>query len=269
MRTPLETRIITALVLVAGFLAAIFLLPPIGAVTVFAVIVALAAWEWAGLLHMRPGVRRLYALLTLILCGVIYAFGMPAVLLANLWFVSIVFWLLVVPLWLRRKWRLGPNAAGFLVGWLLLIPSWAGMVTLEREGPLVLLAAMAVVWVADIAAYFGGRAWGRHKLAPSISPGKTWEGALAALIAVEIYGLGLGTVSGLIKKPLDALYAALALGSLTLISILGDLFESMAKRQAGQKDSSALLPGHGGVLDRIDSLTSTLPFAALAAFIID
>jgi len=260
-----KTRIVTALILAAGFLAAIFFLPPGGAAAVFAAIVAIAAWEWAGLLGWLRGVRLLYAALTLVACGLVYFSGLPQTLRAILWLASAAFWLLVVPLWLKRKWRLRGNAIGPVVGWLVLVPSWAGMVALQRHGPLILLAAMALVWVADIAAYFGGRSFGRHKLAPSLSPGKTWEGALAGLVGVEIYGLVVAAANGWIGAPTEVLAALFALAAAAGISMLGDLFESLAKRQAGAKDSGTILPGHGGVLDRIDSLTSTLPFAALAA----
>ena len=256
---------ITALVLAAGLLAVLFLLPAGAAVLVFAAIVALAAWEWAGLLHIgRPG-RWLYAAVILVPCLGLHAGGMPGALLAGVWFVALVFWLLLVPFWLRCGWSLRAGVSGLLVGCLLLVPSWAAMVMLYRKSPLLLLAAMALVWVADIAAYFAGRTWGKHKLAPVISPGKTWEGAAGAVLAVLAYGLGIAAAADKLNSPIDFALGALALVTATAVSILGDLFESMSKRQAGVKDSSQLLPGHGGVLDRIDSLTSTLPFLALAA----
>ncbi|HUW38618.1 MAG TPA: phosphatidate cytidylyltransferase [Rhodocyclaceae bacterium] len=261
----LKTRVITALCLAAGLLAALFLLPPAASSTLFAAVIALGAWEWAGLLRASGRARRRYALLTLAPCLSLYLFGMPAAVTGGLWFLALGFWLLLVPLWFSRRWALKADLNGFLLGWLLLVPSWAAMVTLQRRSPLLLLAAMSLVWVADIAAYFAGRAWGRRKLAPTISPGKTWEGAAGALVAVIIYGLLLGIATGRLNKPRQFAVAAAALALATAVSIVGDLFESLAKRQAGVKDSSALLPGHGGVLDRIDSLTSTLPLVALAA----
>ena len=121
---------------------------------------------------------------------------------------------------------------------------------------------MSVVWLADIGAYFAGRSFGKHKLAPAISPGKTWEGAIGGAVAVLAYGLLLSSkLPPTLAGNLPLLLMVLVL--LTAISILGDLFESLLKRQAGLKDSSNVLPGHGGVLDRIDSLTSTLPLVAL------
>jgi phosphatidate cytidylyltransferase len=133
---------------------------------------------------------------------------------------------------------------------------------LKQAGGLALIAIMATVWLADIAAYFSGRAFGRHKLAPSISPGKTWEGALGGGLAVVVYGFVLAPkLPVALAGNLALLFVVLVL--LTVISVIGDLFESLLKRQAGLKDSSSILPGHGGVLDRIDSLTSTLPLVAL------
>lgn len=264
----LKTRIITALCLAAGLLVALFLLPPEGTATVFTAIAAIAAWEWAGLLKTGAGNRKLYAALTLIPCAALLTAGMPVALLTPLWSLALVFWLLLVPLWFSKRWPLKADVLGFLVGWLLLVPSWAAMVMLQKRSPWLLLAAMALVWVADIAAYFVGRAWGRHKLAPLISPGKTWEGVAGAVLAVEAYGLLLGATTGFLTAPHEFAFAAIALLLATAVSILGDLFESLAKRQAGEKDSSQLLPGHGGVLDRIDSLTSTLPLVCLARLLI-
>ena len=154
------------------------------------------------------------------------------------------------------------SAFGLLVGLLVILPPWLALVQLRQAGALTLLAVMAIVWLADIAAYVFGRRFGKHKLAPTISPGKTWEGALGAAGAVVVYGFVLAP--GL-PAVLGANYALLfvVLVVVTAIGIIGDLFESLLKRQAGLKDSSNFLPGHGGVLDRIDSLTSTLPLAAM------
>ena len=261
----LKTRVITAVILALGLLAVLFLLPAPASVACLTLIVALAAWEWAGLLHLGGPQRWFYALLTALLCTAVYAAGMPTALLYGLWTLALLYWLLLVPLWFRRKWRLRANAAGYLVGWLLLLPSWAAMVQLQGRSPWYLLAAMSLVWVADIAAYFAGRAWGKHKLAPGISPGKTWEGAFGACLGVTLYGALLARSGWSMSGAAAYLGLAVALLLVTGVSIVGDLFESLVKRQAGVKDSSRLLPGHGGILDRIDSLTSTLPLLAMAA----
>jgi phosphatidate cytidylyltransferase len=182
--------------------------------------------------------------------------GMPLLL----WSLSVLFWLCIVPVWLLRGWR--PAWTGYVVGLILLVPTWAALVALYAHGPLVLLAVMALVWVADIAAYFTGRAFGRHKLAPTISPGKTWEGVAGALVGVMLFGLFVGARLP-IAHGLSWFSLAVFLLLFTAFSIIGDLFESLIKRQANMKDSSQLLPGHGGILDRIDSQISTLPLAAL------
>lgn len=260
----LKTRVLTAVILAAGLLAVLFLLSKMATAAAFALVTAAAAWEWAGLLRLGGPQRWVYAALTLAFCAALYAIGMPEMLLSALWLVALGFWMVVVPLWFRHKWTLGADAPGLLVGWMLLIPSWAALVSLSARSPLLLLAALALIWVADIAAYFAGRTWGRRKLAPDISPGKTWEGAVGALLGVWLYGFALALAVGWLQSGRAVgLLAALALA--TVVSIFGDLFESLAKRQAGVKDSSRLLPGHGGILDRIDSLTSTLPLLAMAA----
>lgn len=255
----LRARIVTALALLAGFLGVLFLLPKPAAVVAFAGVAGLAAWEWGGLMRLARGARAMFVGFTLLSCWLIHEqTGLAHGVLLPL---SAMFWLLIAPFWLWRGWRLeGNNLAGYAVGWLVIVPTWIALVALHGRRPLLLLATMALVWMADIAAYFSGRAFGRHKLAPSISPGKTWEGAVGAVVGVLCYGGVVAVSNGMAMPPL-VIAAVLIL--LTVVSILGDLFESMIKRQAGLKDSGSLLPGHGGILDRIDSQTSALPLAAL------
>jgi len=180
--------------------------------------------------------------------------------------VSALFWLLCVPFWLRARWAMPGAGAASIVGLVLLLPPSLAMAHLRLLSPWLLLGVMAAVWVADIAAYFTGRAFGRRKLAPSISPGKSWEGAYGAAVGVVIYGfICFSYVGHAMADVGSVVFAAAALVAFTAVSIMGDLFESMLKRQAGVKDSGTLLPGHGGILDRIDSLTSTLPLAGLLA----
>ena len=264
----LKTRIATALVLVAALGLILFALPPIAATLAFTLIAGVAAWEWAGLMKLDPPVRYMYAACILVCCWQLMV-NLPQ-LVPVLLGLSAAFWLVVVPFWFRYKWKLGGNdMAGFLLGALVILPTWAAMVALHAVGPWLMLAAMALVWVADIAAYFAGRAFGRHKLAPAISPGKTWEGVAGAVVGVLAYGGAVFNFSPLAGKlPLSVPLLALLLVTLTAVSVMGDLFESLLKRQAGIKDSSQLLPGHGGVLDRIDALTSALPLAALILFLV-
>ncbi|MFN6961471.1 MAG: phosphatidate cytidylyltransferase [Rhodocyclaceae bacterium] len=255
----LKARIVTALGLVAGFLAVLFLLPPRAAGVVFALIAALAAWEWAGLMQTPARGSIAYGLLTFGLCLLFWTRpedGFPL-----LWGLGTLFWLGFAPLWLRLQW----STACATLGLVLILPAWAALVALHERSPLLLLAVMALVWVADISAYFAGRAFGRHRLAPTISPGKTWEGVAGAIAGVLVYGLAVAPFLPAVRG-LDRLVLAGCLLLLTALSIVGDLFESLAKRQAGVKDSSRLLPGHGGLLDRIDSQLSTLPLVALSLY---
>ena len=149
-----------------------------------------------------------------------------------------------------------------VVGWLVLLPTGMAMLDLRAASPQPwwLLGVMGLVWMADISAYFAGRKFGKTKLAPSISPGKTWEGVAGAMLGVMVYVAVVLVISGMKMHYTWFVYAAFGVA----LSVIGDLFESAIKRQAGVKDSGSLLPGHGGLLDRIDALTSTLPLAALA-----
>lgn len=273
----LKTRIVTAVLLFTAVFFALFYLPPSGWVGFSALVAALAFWEWGGLMKFAAPLRITMAAGCL---GVVAAMAslFPAALglgddfPGNAWHVgrwlylpAAGFWLFVVPLWLKRRWAVLHSPVGCLAGVLVILPAWMALVQLRQLGGGQLLAIMAIVWLADIAAYFSGRAFGRHKLAPSISPGKTWEGAIGGVLAVVAFGLLFsarlpGALAG------NALLLIAVLTLLTAISIVGDLFESLLKRQAGLKDSSNVLPGHGGVLDRIDSLTSTLPLVALVWF---
>ena len=261
----LKTRVFTALLLAAGLLVVLFFTKPATSAFVFALVAALAAWEWAGLMKIDTAGRWIYAAVILVCC--LAAWNQPAFAYPKLWLLSTAFWLLAAPLWLLFRWRLAANdMLGYGVGWILIVPTWAAMTGLHARDPWLLLGAMALVWVADIAAYFTGRAVGRHKLAPAISPGKTWEGAAGGGIAVLIYGAVVAAATGQMPSGMSLLVAGAALVLLTAISIVGDLFESLVKRQAEVKDSSQLLPGHGGVLDRIDSLTAALPLVALGMY---
>jgi phosphatidate cytidylyltransferase len=187
--------------------------------------------------------------------------------------IATIFWIVVAPIWLSKKLQPPPLACA-AAGWLVLWPTWLAFVVLRDASPWILLAMAALVWVADIAAYFAGKKFGKHKLAPAISPGKTWEGVAGAMVGVVVYGLILCGFAHAYAIPITPIFmpalgipAIAAMVALTALSVVGDLFESWMKRGAGLKDSSSLLPGHGGILDRIDALTSTLPVAALALYL--
>jgi len=259
------TRVATAAVLLPLFISALFFLPGAWWAAALLPLVLAGAWEWGALTGLKGGYRQGY-------CGAILAtallFLLPesdAPYLQSLeraaYCVSVLFWVSIVPFWLFG-WRMRNAAFLGLVGWVLLVPTWLALVRLQAL-PWVLLAIMGVIWVADSAAYFAGRVWGRHKLAPMISPGKTWEGVAGAVVAVAGYHVLVWNMGFSGKIPESAGIAALLVAVLVPMSIIGDLFESSVKRQAGMKDSGRLFPGHGGVLDRIDGLTPTLPIAAL------
>ena len=274
----LKTRIITALALIPLTLAALFGLPPRawGAVTL--AVVVIAAGEWARLAALGPTARLLFIGATLITgCALLFypgvdltaAPGWPDAVVSWILGAATAFWLLVAPAWLATS-GIASRPALALVGWLVLLATWMAVVALQARSPGLLLAMMAIVWIADTAAYFTGRRFGRRKLAPTISPGKTWEGVYGALVAVAIYALLLLPYAGSAgyPRPLTAIAAAVWVALallLTGLSIVGDLFESQLKRQRGVKDSGTILPGHGGVLDRIDALTAAMPPAALIA----
>ena len=253
----LKRRIATALTLSGAALAAMFLLPDLGWAAFILTIVAIGAWEWSGLTRLTPSARIANTLATPLLCIVLMQTSYAAI-----WSAIGLFWLVAVPLWLYRGWAMPTGAGGLLPGWLVLVPTGLAAIGLRQVDAKLLLAAIMVAVVADSSAYFAGRRFGRHKLAPSISPGKTWEGAVGALIGVSIYALAVAT--GFETCGLDCIGRLfIAAWVLLAVSIVGDLFESHAKRQAGVKDSGNLLPGHGGVLDRIDSLTAVLPTTML------
>lgn len=251
---------ITALVLLAGFLCVLFLLPKSAVAMTFGLVAALMGWEWAALARLGRIGRGLFVVAVIASCLAAYANAVATYPL--FWWVSAAFWIFLAPVLLWRKWRISGNSiAGWMVGWILIVPTWAALVAIHSIEPWLLFAAMGLVWIADIAAYFAGRAWGRHKLAPAISPGKTWEGVAGALAGVLLYGLAATHIAAYSPPAWPAWL--LLLVALTVVSVMGDLLESLVKRQAGVKDSGAILPGHGGLLDRLDSQTSTLPLAAL------
>jgi phosphatidate cytidylyltransferase len=269
--SSLAQRVVTAVVLLAVLLAAIFLLSPQRLALALVAVVLPAGYEWGRLCGLGGTYALVYALLTgaaAFVAGSSAAVASlaempsPAVLLCG---VAALFWALVATPWVIGRWPARPRSMLLAVGALVLASATAALVLLHARSPWVLLAAMAAVFIADTAAFFAGRRFGRRKLAPAVSPGKTWEGVGGALVAVALYAIvcaHLAAGSGA-ARPI-ALWIAAGL-VLTAFAIVGDLFESWLKREAGVKDSGRLLPGHGGVLDRIDALLAAMPPAALAA----
>ena len=268
----LKTRIATALALLLLFLLALFLLPTLGWAALIVILVLQGAVEWGHLTKLSARHIKVYGWITLaIMLSLIWAdtyhpiYFEPLHLLV--YALSAALWLLLVPICLIRGSRINHPLLMALVGWAVLIPTGLAMMDLRAHSPWTLLGLLGLVWLADIAAYFSGRKFGKNKLAPSISPGKTWEGVAGALVGVTVYVLLVNHFSDvpLTYKPLPIVL--LLSWFWVALAVLGDLFESAIKRQAGVKDSGALLPGHGGLLDRVDALTSTLPLAALVLLI--
>lgn len=269
----LSTRIVTAAILIAAVLAALFLLPPRAWALVSLVLIAFGAREWARLVGFEPLSQFLY-FFVIVGIGALLLIGSdvsPAAIVLGVCGIASVFWIFIVPAWLRNRWHLRSRVLGGLVGVIALVPAWLAVAHLQALSPGRLLAAMAIVWIADTAAYFSGRALGRHKLAPEISPGKTWEGVAGGIIAVMIYAIALAVIApqwlGVTTPAMAFVWVIFAM-AVAALSVCGDLFESLQKRQAGVKDSGHLLPGHGGILDRIDALLAAMPLLALGSLLI-
>lgn len=261
----LRQRVLTAFVLLLVLLPAMTLGRPVVWGLVSLVFVAAAGVEWARLLPQPTSGAGMAT--ALVLAGLaLLALPVPA-------------WLTPVACGLALAWWLGAGThalarvrtnSGSIVAGFLLLACWLALLELRRIGPIPLFVALSIVWVADIGAYFVGRALGRHRLAPRISPGKSWEGAAggAALVLVAAWIAGqvpvlAGSLPALLAQRIGPWLAAMALVGFVGLSIIGDLHESLLKRQAGVKDSGRFLPGHGGVLDRVDALIPTMPLAAL------
>lgn len=280
----LKSRLITAGILIPIVIAALFLLPPVGFALVLLAICMLAAWEWGQFAGLSTRNQRIWLA---ILCGLLLALMLVARPdyhpFSTSWQVeyslgaALAWWVVALVLVLRY-----PQSAAFwrhssvlrlLFGILTIIPFFWGMVALRQHqysvnpfaGAWWLLYVMLLVWGADSGAYIFGRLLGKHKLAPKVSPGKTWEGLVGGLLTSAIISWLFGRYTSLNAAPLSLLICSIFA---VLASILGDLTESMFKREAGIKDSGSLIPGHGGIMDRIDSLTAAVPvFACLMLLI--
>ena len=280
----LKQRVITAVILIAILLVALLYFPLTWFAAFLAAVVLLGAWEWASLAGLdTPWQRRLYtAAVGAGLVAVAYYLALPSLgasgqgslgpeqtyAFRNLLLIGCTWWAVAL-LWVQSYpssallW--GSRWARALMGLLVLIPAWVGVVYVRalEQGTWLGLLMILCVACADVGAYFSGRRWGRHKLAPSVSPGKTWEGFAGGLVLNLVLVGVVGWFWGLSYGLLLAVIVPTA-----LVSVLGDLQESMLKRHRGVKDSGALLPGHGGVLDRVDSLTAAAPVFALALLVV-
>ncbi|MCB1973720.1 MAG: phosphatidate cytidylyltransferase [Burkholderiaceae bacterium] len=276
----LKQRIITALVLLAILLPALFYPSPVPFAAVVLLLMAGGAWEWGRLNGCGPLASVVVGAVCIALCAASWLLGLADQPLGPLWLAAGGFWVLGGA-WLLHAgvpgWPRIPGPVRLVAGVLALWLAWLAVVQARTVGINFLLSVMTLVWMADIAAYFAGRTLGlrftRSKLAPSISPGKSWEGVWGGVAGVLVLAVCWVVADARLQAPVASLYTRLAsqgwwllvLGALFMaaMSVVGDLIESLIKRSAGVKDSSNLLPGHGGVLDRVDALLPTLPLAMM------
>src|ERR1043166_4014015 len=259
----LKSRILTVLVILPLFLAALWLLPNRYWTLLLIALLGVAAWEWCQLARFTPAWRWGWLGFMLLSCLALTFGEYLGALALPLYTIALLFWIVLAPFWRGRRWKVAHPAALAVVGAVVLLPLWAALAQLQRA-PALSLLLLAIIWVADSAAYFVGRKFGTHKLAPAISPGKTWEGVAGALAGAAVYLELIRLAFPAASAPLHGFAGLATVLAIVLLGIEGDLFESWLKRQAGVKDSGSILPGHGGMLDRIDALTSSMPAAAFA-----
>lgn len=255
----LRKRIISALLALIVLAIVLFVLPAIAARVFIAILILAAAWEWGGFLFKgAQALPRLgYVAFIGVLIGIL-AVNLPNEQLIDTVLKAALVWWFIALSWMFMYPTPIPKAVSWLCGALVMVPAWLALDVLYIYSPDLLLFALLIVWMADIGAYFVGRGFGRVKLAPKISPGKTWEGVLGGLCAVLLLA---AVGSNYLQIEISVLVPFCL--AVAMLSIVGDLTVSMFKRSAGVKDSGTLFPGHGGLLDRIDSVTAAAPLFAL------
>lgn len=272
----LKQRIITAIVLLAILLPALFAKQPEWLMGVSLVLIVLACWEWGQLNGYTKKASWLMALDGLVLCALAWKFGLHTVKTPTLWLIIGSLWILAAAWLIQRgvsRWQDVPRWLRITGGLLALAAAWLAVAQAKVIGVNFLLSLLLIVWVADIGAYFSGRRFGKRKLALSISPGKSWEGVYGGFAACMLLAVVWAQAqlpwmdsASLYQKLLQGrgwLLLILATALMVALSVAGDLVESLVKRSAGMKDSSNLLPGHGGILDRVDALLPTLPLGMM------
>lgn len=269
----LRARVGTAVLLAPLAILSVLYLPSTGFALGFGLVLCYAIWEWTRVIGFR--LRRLRAAAVMVNGGIMAALIIirPESWLLPIAWIGVIWWCLAI-LWLRAfEFGAAPTRRNMemkmLVGTAMVVPAWVAAWLIHREptaGPWWTLFVLMLIWVADVSAYFAGRRFGQHKLAPRISPGKTREGVYGALAGTVIFA----ALAGWLLKPIPIGHVLLVLlATVTvLFSIVGDLFESLIKRQANLKDSGSLLPGHGGILDRIDSMLAAFPIFVCGRFLI-
>lgn len=257
----MKARVLTALAVIPVILAVLFLLPRKGVISLLGLLLLIAAWEWSGFIGVRNIASRVaYALVVGALMVVLWPWSNSEPNLALLLWLTLAWWL-VAAVWVASFPGKVNGTAAALCGFLVLIPAWASLGRLyvwNADGPQLLLMMLLVVWAADIGAFFSGKLFGRVKLAPRVSPNKTWEGVVGGIIAASVVAYLGARWFELSTAAFVGLCIAVA-----ALSIIGDLTVSMFKRHAGLKDSGELFPGHGGLLDRMDSVAAAAPLFLL------
>ncbi len=278
----LKQRILTAIVLLAVLIPALWVDAQAPFALLSLLMIGAAGWEWARLNGVSGWGAHAMGGLVMVLCvamlALVFQGSSPADNLQRFWWLGATLWVLGGSAALYGGvgvWPMVPRPLRWLLGLVILALAWLAIMVARAKGLNFLFSIFCLVWMADSAAYFGGRAWGRRKLAPSISPGKSWAGAYTGAVAVLVMAWVWQAVETQVGAAHPSLFGLLMqrhgwLGwvggtiFLTVFSVVGDLFESLVKRSAGAKDSSQLLPGHGGVLDRVDALLPVFPLALLA-----
>lgn len=268
----LGQRVLTAVVLLALLVPALAATVAWPFLLLTLILIAAAAWEWARLNGSAQPLALACGAALALACAAAAVGGWTASAPAAVWWAAAAVWVVGGSLALRggvAAWPRLPVALRMALGLVALWAAWLALVAARAQGLGFILSVLCVVWMADIAAYFGGRRFGRHKLAPGISPGKSWEGVASGLLGVLLLALvwlawepvAGPSLFGELQGRFGIWMGAVLLMGLTAMSVVGDLVESLVKRAAGAKDSSRLLPGHGGVLDRVDALLPALPIA--------
>jgi phosphatidate cytidylyltransferase len=276
-------RIVTAILLLAILIPAMLATSAAPFASIVLLLIGAAGWEWARLSGARSWHPIAFGALVFLACAAAWWAGWVGQAPKVIWWMATAFWVLGGAVLLRMGvtgWARWPVAYKLVLGAIVLFLAWLALAVARERGVVFTLSVFCVVWVADVAAYAGGKLFGRRKLAPAISPGKSWEGVISGMVAVILLGLvwvalesdGVAPASSialslfsLVDQRLGSACLVAVLVYLSAMSVVGDLTESLIKRAAGAKDSSGLLPGHGGVLDRVDALLPVFPLSLALA----
>ncbi len=272
MSRELVQRLLTAAVLIPLFSVVVLKAPTLYFSLLIAAVVLVAAWEWGGLIHLSPAAWLVFCAVVVMTMGFAIFGRVSSMALRVICAVAMLWWV-VAAVWVMRfragAARRATSWRGLFTGWLVLLPAFLSLRALHQEatfGPGYVLFLFVLIWAADSGAYFVGRRFGRRKLAPHVSPGKTWEGLMGGLSAAAVVAIAGGRILGLSGEAMVWFVPLCVV--VVMASVVGDLLESLFKRNAGVKDSGHFLPGHGGALDRIDSITAAAPvfFLGLTLF---